>query len=151
MNIALLFGQNWPILATFQSPFKIREIDFWSKLAKIPSLNATYLTVYTPNRDAFTLLLEKKLIVLVGHEIFTIFALSAFFHRLFVRLYLQFSFALKHSSPLTYDIIEAFSEDFWRGLFGRGLIREMKSDKKGMEETKYTNIQLDLHNIISLV
>ena len=36
--IALLFGQNWPILATFHSQIKICEIDFWSKFAKIPRL-----------------------------------------------------------------------------------------------------------------
>ena len=30
--IALLFGQNWPILATFHSTIKIWENDFWSKL-----------------------------------------------------------------------------------------------------------------------
>ena len=36
--IALLFGQNWPILSTFHCKIKIFEIDFWSKLGKIPSL-----------------------------------------------------------------------------------------------------------------
>ena len=36
--IALLFGQNWPILATFHSTIQIIHIDFWSKLGKIPSL-----------------------------------------------------------------------------------------------------------------
>ena len=36
--IALLFGQNWPILATFHSTIKIWENDFWSQLGKIPSL-----------------------------------------------------------------------------------------------------------------
>ena len=36
--IALLFGQNSPILPTFHSHIKICEIDFWRKLAKIPSL-----------------------------------------------------------------------------------------------------------------
>ena len=36
--IALLFGQNWPILTTFHTHIKISEIDFWSKLTKIPSL-----------------------------------------------------------------------------------------------------------------
>ena len=36
--IALLFGQNWPIFTTFHTHHKIREIDFWSKLTKIPSL-----------------------------------------------------------------------------------------------------------------
>ena len=36
--IALLFGQNWPILATFHSTIKIWENDFWSKLGKIPRL-----------------------------------------------------------------------------------------------------------------
>ena len=29
--IALLFGQNWPILATCHSPIQIRKNDFWSK------------------------------------------------------------------------------------------------------------------------
>ena len=36
--IALLLGQNWLILATFHSTIKISQIDFWSKLSKIPSL-----------------------------------------------------------------------------------------------------------------
>ena len=36
--IALLFGQNWPILATFHSTVEIWENDFWSKLGKIPRL-----------------------------------------------------------------------------------------------------------------
>ena len=36
--IALLFGENWPILATFHSTIKIRKNDFWWKLGKIPSL-----------------------------------------------------------------------------------------------------------------
>ena len=36
--IALLFGQNWPILATFHSTIKIWENNFWSKLGKIPRL-----------------------------------------------------------------------------------------------------------------
>ena len=36
--IALLFGENWPILATFHSTIKIWENDFWSKFGKIPSL-----------------------------------------------------------------------------------------------------------------
>ena len=36
--IALLFGENWPILATFHSTIKIWENDFWSKIGKIPSL-----------------------------------------------------------------------------------------------------------------
>ena len=37
-KIALLFGLNWPILATFHSTIKISQIDFWSKLGKIPRL-----------------------------------------------------------------------------------------------------------------
>ena len=37
-KIALLFGQNRPILATFHSPINISKIDFWSKLGKIPRL-----------------------------------------------------------------------------------------------------------------
>ena len=36
--IALLFRENWPILATFHSTMKIWENDFSSKLAKVPSL-----------------------------------------------------------------------------------------------------------------
>ena len=36
--IALLLGENRPILLTFHSTIKIFQIDFWSKLAKIPSL-----------------------------------------------------------------------------------------------------------------
>ena len=36
--IALLFGQNSPIFGTFHSKIKICEIDFWSKLGKIPRL-----------------------------------------------------------------------------------------------------------------
>ena len=36
--IALLLGQNWPILATFQPTIQISKNDFWSKLGKIPSL-----------------------------------------------------------------------------------------------------------------
>ena len=36
--IALLFGQNSPIFATFQSPLKITHIEFWWKFAKIPSV-----------------------------------------------------------------------------------------------------------------
>ena len=36
--IALLFGENSPILATFQSPLKISQIYFWPKFAKIPSV-----------------------------------------------------------------------------------------------------------------
>ena len=36
--IALLFGENWPILATFHSTIKVSHIDFWSKLGKIPRL-----------------------------------------------------------------------------------------------------------------
>ena len=36
--IALLFGQNWPILATFYSTIQIKKNDFWSKLGKIPRL-----------------------------------------------------------------------------------------------------------------
>ena len=36
--IALLFGENWLILATFQSTIKICEIDFWWKMGKIPRL-----------------------------------------------------------------------------------------------------------------
>ena len=36
--IALLFGQNWPILTTFHSTIQIRKNDFWSKLGKIPRL-----------------------------------------------------------------------------------------------------------------
>ena len=34
--IALLFGENWPILATFQSKIEMSKFDFWAKLAKIP-------------------------------------------------------------------------------------------------------------------
>ena len=36
--IALLFGQNSPIFANFQSPLKITHIEFWWKFAKIPSV-----------------------------------------------------------------------------------------------------------------
>ena len=36
--IALLFGENWPILATFHSTNQIKKNDFWSKLGKIPRL-----------------------------------------------------------------------------------------------------------------
>ena len=36
--IALVFGQNWPILGTFHSKIKISKNDFWSKLGKIPRL-----------------------------------------------------------------------------------------------------------------
>ena len=36
--IALLFGQNSPILATFHSPLKITQINFSPKFAKIPSV-----------------------------------------------------------------------------------------------------------------
>ena len=36
--IALLFGQNSPIFGTFHSKIKMCEIDFWSKLGKIPRL-----------------------------------------------------------------------------------------------------------------
>ena len=35
---SLTFGENWLILATFQSTIKICEIDFWWKLGKIPRL-----------------------------------------------------------------------------------------------------------------
>ena len=35
---ALLFGENWPILATFHSTNQIRKNDFWWKLGKIPRL-----------------------------------------------------------------------------------------------------------------
>ena len=35
---SLLFGENWPIFAAFQSPLKISKIDFWSKFVKIPSV-----------------------------------------------------------------------------------------------------------------
>ena len=36
--IALLFGENWPILATFHSTIQMSKNDFWSKLGKIPRL-----------------------------------------------------------------------------------------------------------------
>ena len=36
--IALLFGENWPILLTFYSRNEISQNDLWSKLAIIPSL-----------------------------------------------------------------------------------------------------------------
>ena len=36
--IALLFGKNWPIFATFHSTIKRSQIDFWSNFGKIPSL-----------------------------------------------------------------------------------------------------------------
>ena len=36
--IALLFGQNWLILITFQSAIKINEFEFWSFFGKIPRL-----------------------------------------------------------------------------------------------------------------
>ena len=38
--IALLFGKNGLIFATFHSTIKISQIDFWSNLGKIPSLIA---------------------------------------------------------------------------------------------------------------
>ena len=36
--IALLFGKNWPIFATFHSTIERSQIDFWSNFGKIPSL-----------------------------------------------------------------------------------------------------------------
>ena len=36
--IALLFGQNWLIFITFQSPIKINQFQFWSFFGKIPRL-----------------------------------------------------------------------------------------------------------------
>ena len=36
--IALLFGEDWPILATFHSTIQMSKNDFWSKLGKIPRL-----------------------------------------------------------------------------------------------------------------
>ena len=32
--IALLFGQKWPNIGSFQSLIKISEIEFWSKFAQ---------------------------------------------------------------------------------------------------------------------
>ena len=45
--IALLLGENWPILATFHSPIKISEIDFWCKIWQ--------------NTKSIALLFERKL------------------------------------------------------------------------------------------
>ena len=41
--IALLFGQNWLIFITFQSPIKINQFQFRSFLAKIPRLQPYFL------------------------------------------------------------------------------------------------------------
>ena len=41
--IALLFGENSPILATFHSTIKISQVDFWWKFGKIPSLYPYFL------------------------------------------------------------------------------------------------------------
>ena len=41
--IALLFGQNWLIFITFQSPIKINQFQFRSFLAKIPRLQPQFL------------------------------------------------------------------------------------------------------------
>ena len=52
--IALLFGQNSPILPTFHSTIQIRQIDFWWKLAKIPSLEPYFLAKIAPFYPLFT-------------------------------------------------------------------------------------------------
>ena len=41
--IALLFGQNWLIFITFQSPITLNQFQFWSFLAKIPRLQPYFL------------------------------------------------------------------------------------------------------------
>ena len=41
--IALLFGQKWLIVITFQSAIKINQFQFWSFLAKIPRLQPYFL------------------------------------------------------------------------------------------------------------
>ena len=40
--IALIFGQNWPILAIFYSTIKINQMDFSSKLGKYQTYSLTF-------------------------------------------------------------------------------------------------------------
>ena len=63
--IALLFGQNWLIFITFQSPIKINHSQFGSFLAKIPRLQAYFLAKIGSFSSLFNLQ-SKSIIVNVG-------------------------------------------------------------------------------------
>ena len=58
--IALLFDENWPILAAFHSTIKISQIDFWSKLGKIPWLEPYFLAKIGQFFPLFTLQLRSR-------------------------------------------------------------------------------------------
>ena len=64
--IALLFGQNWLIFITFQSPIKINHSQFGSFLAKIPRLQPYFLAKIGSFSSLFNLQ-SKSIIVNLGH------------------------------------------------------------------------------------
>ena len=53
--IALLFGQKWLIVITFQSAIKINQFQFWSFLAKIPRLQPYFLAKHGSFSSLFNL------------------------------------------------------------------------------------------------
>ena len=62
--IALLFGQNWPILATFHSTIQIRKNDFGQNWAKYQGYSLTlwaklahfsHFSLYNPNQEKWFL------------------------------------------------------------------------------------------------
>ena len=64
--IALLFGQNWLIFITFQSPIKINQFQFRSFLAKIPRLQPYFLAKIGSFSSLFNLQ-SKSINVNFGH------------------------------------------------------------------------------------
>ena len=64
--IALLFGQNWLIFITFQSPIKINQFQFRSFVAKIPRLQPYFLAKIGSISSLFNLQ-SKSITVNFGH------------------------------------------------------------------------------------
>ena len=87
--IALLFGQNWLIFITFQSPININQCQIWSFLSKIPGYSLTFwpnlaqfhhfsisnqnqsisnLVIFEQNTKAIALLFGQKWLIFITFQ-----------------------------------------------------------------------------------